>query len=266
MSDRTPLALVPLGTNGFYPSHGRQTMSYLLASPGSAVLLDAGSGLARLGEPDVAARLEGVDAIDVVLSHYHLDHVIGLSFLTAVAGGRRVRIHAPAPPLTQFGSEALDRLLAPPLFPVPLHRWPIAVEVRPYSGDRLAVGPHELALRAQKHPGGSVGFRLGDRLAYVTDTVMDLATIPFVRGVDTLLHEVWLDEEEARREDADRGGHSAADAVADLAREAKVRRLVPVHHRPTRDAGALAAMRERIARRAGTEVELPVEGRALEIR
>lgn len=265
MSERPPLSLVPLGTNGFYPSHGRQTMSFLLASPGAALLLDAGSGVARLGEPEIAARLEGAGTIEVVLSHYHLDHVIGLSFLTAVAGGRRVRIHAPSPPLTAFGSEALDRLIAPPLFPVPLHRWPIPVEVRPFSGERMVAGPHELALRAQKHPGGSVGLRLGDRLAYVTDTVMDLATIPFVRGVDTLLHEIWLDEEEARREDAGSAGHSAADAVADLAREAKVRRLVPVHHRPTRDPAALAAMRERIARRAGIEVELPVEGRALEL-
>jgi len=265
VSDRAPLVLVPLGTNGFYPSHGRQTMSYLLASPGSAVLLDAGSGVARLGEPEVARHLEGADAIEVVLSHYHLDHVIGLSFLTAVAGGRRIRIHAPTPPLTAFGSEALDRLIAPPLFPVPMHRWPIPVEVRPFSGDRLLAGPHELALRAQKHPGGSVGFRLGDRLAYVTDTVMDLATIPFVRGVDTLLHEIWLDEEEARREDAGSAGHSAADAVADLAREAGVRRLVMVHHRPTRDDATLAAMRDRIARRSGVEVELPAEGRAVEI-
>jgi ribonuclease BN (tRNA processing enzyme) len=260
-----PLRLVPLGTNGFFPTQGRQTMACLLAWPGGALLLDAGSGVARLAEPAVRAWLDGIERLDVVLTHYHLDHVVGLSYLPGLAREWKIRIFAPAPPLTAFGSEALDRLIAPPLFPVGFHRWPMPVEVVPYAGATLAVGALELRLRAQKHPGGSVGLRLGDALAYVTDTVLDLATVAFVRGVRTLLHEVWLDDDEAARDDPGRTGHSAAGPVADLAREAGVGRLVPIHHHPRRDAAALERLAAGMRERAGCPVELPVEGRVIEL-
>lgn len=254
---------MPLGTNGYFPTHGRQTMSFLLAAPGAALLLDAGSGVARLGEPAVRAHLDGVERLEILLTHYHLDHVVGLSFLPGVLGTLPVRIHAPVPPLVAIGSEGLDRLLSPPLFPVPVHRWPLPVEVAPYSGSRLEIGPFALALRAQKHPGGSVGVRLGDRLAYVTDTVFDAATIEFVRGVGTLLHEVWLDDVEAAAADAGASGHSAASSVAQLARAAGVGRLCPVHHHPRRDPVALTRLVEGMRDAAGCPVVLLAEGEAV---
>jgi ribonuclease BN (tRNA processing enzyme) len=257
------LELVPLGTNGYFPSHGRQTASYLLGHPGGVLLLDAGTGVGRLLEPELAARVERHERLDVLLTHYHLDHVVGLASLPAVARGRKVRIFAPAAPLTAAGTEALDRLIGPPLFPAAFHRWPMPVEVVPYAGSELAIGGLELRLRAQKHPGGSVGVRVGDFLAYVTDTVLDLATVALVRGVGTLLHEVWLDDDEAAREDAGRSGHSAASEVADLARAAAVGRLVPIHHHPRRSAAELDRLAAALRARAGVEVVQPVEGRAI---
>jgi ribonuclease BN (tRNA processing enzyme) len=260
----TPTAtLVPLGTNGYFPTFGRQTMAFLLAAPGAALLLDAGSGVARLTEPAVRPLLDGVERLEIVLTHYHLDHVVGLSFLPGVLGTLPVRIHAPVPPLVTIGSEALDRLLSPPLFPVPLHRWPLPVEVAPYSGGRLEVGPFVLSLRAQKHPGGSVGVRIGDALAYVTDTIFDPVTIDFVRGVGTLLHEVWLDDTEAAA--ADSSGHSAAGNVAALARAAGVGRLCPVHHHPHRDPEAVERLVAGMRSAAGCPVELLREGEAVAV-
>jgi len=259
----TDLTLVPLGTGGYFPSQGRQTMAFLVRSPGAALLLDAGSGVARLADEAVQHHLDGVERLEVLLTHYHLDHVVGLSFLPGVLGERSARVHAPVPPLVAAGTEALDRLLAPPLFPVPLHRWPIAVEVAPYSASRLEIGPFALSLRAQKHPGGSVGVRIGDRLAYVTDTVLDLATIDFVRGVDTLLHEVWLDDDEAAAVDAGTSGHSAAGPVADLARAAGVGRLCPVHHPPRRNEQGVERMAAAMGERAGCPVIHLREGEAL---
>jgi ribonuclease BN (tRNA processing enzyme) len=265
VSAAPPARLLPLGTNGYLPSFGRQTMSYLVAAPGTALLLDAGSGVARLGEPPARELLAGAERLDILLTHYHLDHVIGLSYLPGVVSGLPVRIFAPAPPLTAFGSEALDRLLSPPLFPVPIHRWPMPVEVVPYAGAALEIGPFAVRVRAQKHPGGSVGVRIGDRLAYVTDTILDLRTIDFVRGVGTLLHEVWLDDAQAARDDAGRTGHSSASPVAALAREAAVGRLVPVHHHPRRSPEALDELLAVLRAAAGCPVELPVEGQAIEL-
>ncbi|HSG84893.1 MAG TPA: MBL fold metallo-hydrolase, partial [Candidatus Limnocylindrales bacterium] len=251
MSAPTALRLVPLGTGGYFPSAGRQTMAFLLVWPGGALLLDAGTGVARLAEPGIGRLLEGVGRLDVLLTHYHLDHVAGLSYLPGILRETELRIFAPTPPLTTHGSEALDRLISPPLFPVGFHRWPMPVEVVPYAGSDLRIGPLEVRVRAQKHPGGSVGVRIGDALAYITDTILDLSTIPFVHGVRNLLHEVWLDDDEAAREDAGRAGHSAAGPVAELATTAQVGRLLPIHHHPRRTAEALEALVSSMRRRAG---------------
>lgn len=265
MSGPVRLRLVPLGTGGYFPAHGRQTMSFLLLGAGGALLLDAGSGVARLAEPAVAGLLAGHERLDILLTHYHLDHVVGLSYLPGVWRGRPVRLFAPAPPLVETGpEEALGRLLAPPLFAASLATFPLPVEVVPYREERLEIGPLALRLRAQRHPGGSVGVRIGDEIAYVTDTVLDPETEPFVRGVSLLLHEVWLTDEEAAGGEAERSGHSSASAVADLARRAGVGRLVPVHHHPRRTPDELTALAAAMAARSGLPVAIAVEGEPIE--
>jgi len=260
------MRIAVLGAAGYLPAAGRQTMSVLVEAGETTLLLDAGSGVARLLEPAIRALLPPGRRLDVLLTHYHLDHVVGLSYLPGLANDRPVRLHAPRPPLTEFGPEvAFERLLGKPLFPVPIERWPMPTEVTAYAGPELAIGELTLRVRAQRHPGGSVGVRIGDALAYVTDTVMDPATAEFARGVKLLLHEVWLSEDEGAREDAARTGHSDAAQVADLARDAAVRKLWLVHHHPRRGAEELAAMAARMTARAGLPCEVPAEGRVYEL-
>jgi ribonuclease Z len=261
----SPLKLSALGAAGYLPTHGRQTMSFLLVDGETRLLLDAGTGLGRIIEPAIAALLPPGRRLDILLTHYHLDHIVGLSYLAGLSQERPLRIHAPAPPLVAAGPEALDLLLSPPLFPVTIDRWAMPVEVVPYSSTQLTIGSLTLRLRSQRHPGGSVGVRVGDRLAYVTDTVMDPATVDFVAGVELLLHEVWLSEEEAVVEEAARTGHSDAGAVADLAREAGVGKLWVVHHHPRRSPAEVASMAGRMAARSGIPVEVPVEGVVVEL-
>lgn len=255
--------LLPLGTRGFIPARGGQTMSFLLEREGALLLLDAGSGVARLAEPGPAEWLASAERLDVVLTHYHLDHVIGLSYLPGVARHLPVTIHAPAPPLTEAGPEALERLISPPLFPHAIAEWPMPTNVVGYAEGPLRIGPFTLRLRAQRHPGGSVGLRLDDAMAYITDTVADPATVPFVNRVDLLLHEVWLSDEEAANALA--SGHSAAAEVAEIAALARVRRVALVHHHPGRDAAALEALRASVEQRAGLPALLLEEGKPLDV-
>jgi ribonuclease BN (tRNA processing enzyme) len=205
------MRLVPLGTNGYIPSQGRQSMAYLVLTDDTALLLDAGTGVARLLEPKIEAMLEGYPRLEVLLTHYHLDHVVGMSFLPGVWPTRPVRIHAPGPPLVDATpDDALCRLIHPPLFPIPLPEFPMPVELDRLTGAPVVIGGVELRFRAQQHPGGSVGVRLGDAMAYITDTVADDASAEFAQGVDLLLHEVWL----GPGGEAGATGHSAADEVA----------------------------------------------------
>jgi len=254
------MQLAPLGTNGYFPSHGRQTMSFLVLTAKQALLLDAGTGVARLLEPPVAAAVAGYRDLDIVLSHYHLDHVAGLSYLPAVWPRGRIRIFGPADPMVESDPRtALERLLAPPLFPVKIEAFPAAVELIPVREHELRIGELQLRCWAQPHAGGSMGIRIGDEIAYVTDTGVDAERLEWVRGVRLLMHELWLTDEEAAREKI--AGHSSLGAVAGYARQAGANHLMLVHHHPRHDNDEVRRMAERVAELAGIPATPGEEGR-----
>ena len=255
------MLLVPLGTNGFFSTGARQTMSFLALADGTAVLLDAGTGVARLLDPSLRERLATCETLDILLTHYHLDHVAGLAYLSAVWPGGAVRIHAPAPPLVDGDPSALERLIGPPLFPKGLYDFGLPLEIRRYAADSMTLAGSPVRLRRQDHPGGSVGVRWGD-LAYCTDCRIDEGSAAFVDGVDLLLHEVWVTAAEEAA-GSPREGHSTVEEVAELAARAAVGRLAPVHHRPGRTDEELAFMRRRLADLSGVEVIEAREGEVL---
>ena len=258
------LRWIPLGTNGFFPSHGRQTMSFLVEAEDRLLLLDAGTGVARLGEAAITALIRQHEELDVLLTHYHLDHIVGLASLFAV-WGRRVTVWAPGEPLVDAeGPEELGRLIRPPFFPKRLTEMGQPVTLRSYRESELDIGPLHLRLRRQRHPGGSVGVRLDDRFAYVTDTEEDEATVPFVAGVDTLLHEVWFLERETRERNFRPRGHSSTTGVAEIAARADVGLLVPVHHHPMRDAAEIDEVVDELAAAGSREVLLAREAEVFE--
>jgi ribonuclease BN (tRNA processing enzyme) len=259
-----------LGAGGYMPA-GRHTMSFLLDSGDDLLLLDAGTGVARLLEPDLAQRLAAHRGpLDILFSHYHIDHVVGLTYVLAAWTGKPLRLLGPAPPLVDGRpEEAARRLFAPPLFPLTLETMPNRFDIVELTTERprLELLGLPVRLRRQPHPGGSIGIRLGDRLAYVTDTAADRATVEFVRGVDWLLHEVWVSDREAEALDPGEHGHTAAGKALEIALAAGVRHLVPIHHHPKRDGAGVRALAAALERDAGgkLDVAIPEEGRALTI-
>lgn len=216
------MKLLLLGTTGYHPNDRRQTACLML--PEQGVVLDAGTAFYRVGE-HVAT-----DSLDVFLSHAHLDHSVGLTFVFDVRAERpdlgRVTVHAEPAKIDAIRTHLFAQLL----FPVmpPLEFAPLAAEVRLRDGGRLSHFP-------LKHPGGSVGFRLDwpDRsLAYVTDTVASpsAAYVEKIRGVDLLVHECYFGDDSP--DQAELTGHSCLSQVARVAAAAGVGRLVLVHVNP----------------------------------
>jgi len=254
--------LVPLGINGYIPSFGRQTMSFLLLTGKEALLLDAGTGVGRLLEPTIIGLLRPYDCLNIILSHYHLDHVVGLSYLPGTWMRGVVRIYAPGSPFVEVEpDEALGRLLRPPLFPRRFEDFPTPVEVIPAKSGFLKIGNMSVQLHGQNHPGGSVGVRIGDGIAYVTDTPVEQTTETFVQGVKLLLHEVWLTDEEAERDEVEREKHSYVSGVAQIAKHAKVGSLMPIHHQPKRSDAEIHKLVQEMEALAGVEGVVPEEGR-----
>ncbi|HEX5471716.1 MAG TPA: hypothetical protein VFW73_07500 [Lacipirellulaceae bacterium] len=65
------MKLVLLGTGGYFPTSRRQTACLML--PEIGVVLDAGSGICRIG------KYLRTDYLEIFLTHAHLDHIAGLT-------------------------------------------------------------------------------------------------------------------------------------------------------------------------------------------
>jgi len=260
------IRVLPLGINGFIPSFGRQTMSVLILTESETLLLDAGTGVARFLDPSVMDLVRPYDCLNVILSHYHLDHVVGLSYLNGIQAWKRIRIYGPGKPFADVEpDQALHRLIHPPFYPVTLRDFPTPVEIIPLKEEALQIGTLSIQVQAQNHPGGSMGIRIGDSVAYVTDTPVLQATESFVRGVRLLLHETWLTDAEAETDEVERSRHSSVSPVAQLSKQAKVGHLMPIHHHPRRPDAEIREIVKSMESLAGIEVFVPEEGRIWEV-
>jgi ribonuclease BN (tRNA processing enzyme) len=187
------------------------------------LLIDAGTGLQHLVErPEL---LRDVERIDLVLTHFHLDHVVGLSYLPALP--LQPVVWGPGEMLTGASTRSiLKRLLGRPLFSAPLDA--IAADVREVVGSELDLGSFEISVRVQeRHSDPTLAFRVGDLVTYCTDTGPDPATAGFAAGSRVLLHEAWYT--------APSSGdpfHTSSDDAAAIARDASVERLVLIHVSP----------------------------------
>ena len=217
------MKIVLLGTTGYHPNDRRHTPCMVI--PECGLMLDAGTAMYRAGE-----YLE-TDELDIFLTHAHLDHVVGLSFLFSVRSVHpleRITVHAAEEKLAAIR----EHLFSEHLFPVepPYDTRPLRAEEPLPGGGQLTHFP-----LWHQGDGGSLGFRLdwpGHSMAYVTDTTAEAEAdyVEKIRGVDLLLHECYYPDSNAQW--AQRTGHSCTTPVAQVARKAKAGRLVLVHINP----------------------------------
>ena len=222
-----------LGTGGYHPSEDRHTACLML--PELGVILDAGTSFFRVREH------LATDTLDIFLSHAHLDHVAGLTYLLDILHDRsmhRVTVHGEASKLQGVRQHLFSQLLFPVEPPFDTREL--------VCGDAIAL-PERGTLKhfPLKHPGGAVGFRLSwpdCSLAYVTDTTAkpDADYIEHIRGVDVLVHECYFAD--GHDELAELTGHSCLSPVAELARTAEVGRLILVHVNPLATREQIAAL------------------------
>jgi ribonuclease BN (tRNA processing enzyme) len=241
-----------LGSGGWIPTTKRETCCTFLRKDSQALLLDAGTGVHRLLEqPELLA---GVGRLNVVLTHFHVDHIVGLSYLPALSLPEPPTIWGPGQLLAGGSTRSiLERLLSPPIFSAPLRT--IAGDVLEIPKERaFEVGPFSMSIRIQElHAGSTVALRIGDDLTYCTDTGPDPGNVGFASGSRVLLHEAWY-----ARESSDDGNHSAGGDAGRIAREAGVDHLVLIHINPLEasdEALEASAAREFPATRVGVDLE-----------
>jgi ribonuclease BN (tRNA processing enzyme) len=217
-----------LGAGGWIPTGMHATCSALVRAGEAAVLIDAGTGIERLVSD--RSLLEGVAQLDVVLTHFHLDHVAGLAYMPGLrgAGGCPPRLWGPGAAVFGTPTEAvLRRAFTPPFADADFGL--VASEVGELAVGEQRVGPFTVTARRQEgHSTPTLALRFDDLLTYCTDTPYDPGNADLALGGGVLMHEAWALEGTPEATPI----HSSGRDAARVAAEAGVERLVLIHLHP----------------------------------
>ena len=158
------------------------------------VVLDAGTGIRELG---LELEQQGVREMDLLISHFHMDHLQGFPFFTpSYNKDVRISIHlAPGGPGHTL-AEPFQRLMQEPHFPVPFHVLAADIRFHEMNGS-CRLGDISVTSHPVNHPGGCIAYRLEYRekiMVYLTDHepyagAEDGTIREFTRGADLVIRE-----------------------------------------------------------------------------
>ncbi len=238
------------GVRGSIASPGPKTLRYggntscvaVESETGGLIVLDAGSGFCPLGDALMKGPFgKGQGKMTLLLSHTHMDHMIGFPFAVPVhIPGNKFVIYGPA--ASRKGLEELhEGLVAPAYSPVyTLDNIGSNLDFRRIPSEPFQIG--EVKAAAQRFPHGigiySWGFKLteGERtLVYVPDVeyrrgIIHDEAIEFVRDADLLIHDAYFTQQDYTPD----WGHCRIKQAVMLAEVAGVDRLILFHHAPHR--------------------------------
>jgi len=237
------------GVRGSIPSPGEHTVKYggntscvyVELSNGRKLVLDAGTGIRKLGKQLVNPD----ETVNILLSHAHWDHIQGFPFFDPIyQPGRRIRVFT--------GGTNENSKLCSMFNQIDGANFPISAADLPSNSERIfddmetTLSGDDIHIRhiTINHPGGGSAFRIEDEgtsCAYITDNELEppgkVTTsydqwVDFCRGVDVLIHDAQYLESDMPHKHG--WGHSLVSQVRQLAVDAEIGCLAMFHHDPDR--------------------------------
>jgi ribonuclease BN (tRNA processing enzyme) len=205
-----------LGTNGWYDTKTGTTLCIFIATREYNIVLDAGNGFTKLDKV-----LSNSNPLFLFLSHFHLDHLIGLHSLIKFSFDRKLTISGPK------GTEKVLKALLRQPFTAPLAHLSYKTEIleMPESENRFPFGVKGMDL---VHPPLSMGYRFhleGKEIAYCADTGYCENAVTLAKGADFLISECSF----LPGENSADWPHLNPQSAARIAKEAGATRLALVH-------------------------------------
>ncbi|NLO92118.1 MAG: MBL fold metallo-hydrolase [Elusimicrobia bacterium] len=259
------------GSRGSIPVSGAEYVKYggdtacveLRSSSGAVLVVDAGTGMRRLGKQ---LLLEQTASCDLLLTHVHWDHVIGFPFFFPIyRKGFNLRITSCAENEAGVRAQVADIMRAP-YFPVEFSKTACDFTFNVFCACGSELAGFRIDNIALNHPNGGFGYKFtenGKTFVFLTDNELD-GPYPggrtfddyakFCSGADLLVHDAEYTPTEYPAYKS--WGHSSYDRALELAMQAGVRELGLFHHNQNRSDSELDAIVEDCRARAGSRLRV----------
>lgn len=231
------------GSRGSIPVSGKEYLKYggdtaciEIRSGRDIIIIDAGTGIRRLGNELVR---EGVFSYDLFFTHAHWDHLMGFPFFRPLyLNNARIRIHG-YPFAVNFIEEMLTKVMSHPNFPVDYADIQAEIEYIHGCPERVNIDDITVATIPLSHPNQGNGYKFtadGKTFTFLTDNELNYVHpggcefadyVEFARGSDLLMHDAEYTDEEWKR--YKEWGHSAYSSALELALQAGVKQLGLFH-------------------------------------
>lgn len=205
-----------LGTNGWYDTETGNTVCTLLETDSYFIILDAGNGLHKMDQCITSKK-----PIYIFLSHFHLDHIVGLHILNKFNFDQKVNIYG------QIGTkDLLGKIINEP-YTVSFDK--LSFKVKIYE---LSEGVHNIPFLVKclflYHPSECLGFRFeidNKIITYCSDTGVCKNIVNLAKNADIFITEASL---KVGQHD-DSWPHLSPTDAAELAKKANVKTLILTH-------------------------------------
>lgn len=230
--------------------YGCNTSCIKVEAGDKVIILDAGTGLVRLGE-----TLSGDEGhIILLLSHYHYDHIEGLTYFDPLYSGKHVDLYG-----CRYGGrgikEQLNEYVRAPFSPRSIQEFSDKVNYMDMSGNDVFQVGEDIRIRTQQlnHPNGSLGYRIeyhGKSVVYMLDNEagnsIQERRFLFYKDADLVIWDSHFTQEEYDSERYIGWGHSTHEQGVELAKAANVKRILFTHHAPWRTDRELDEIEEKL--------------------
>jgi phosphoribosyl 1,2-cyclic phosphodiesterase len=232
------------GARGSIPVSGKEYTKYggdttcleIRAQSGHIIIVDAGTGIRRLGNRLIN---DGHESYHFLFTHAHWDHLMGFPFFKPLyRKGTKLTVYR-CPYAGAYAEKMITRILTPPNFPVKYSDLSAEIVFKEGCPDEFAIGSLTVVPIHLSHPNGGRGYKFieDDKcFVFLTDNELGFvhpgglpiqAYAEFAAGADLIVHDAEFTPQEY--ETYIEWGHSSYADVLDLATRAEVKKLGLFH-------------------------------------
>lgn len=232
------------GSRGSIPVSGKEYLKYggdttcleIRAESGDIIIVDAGTGIRRLGNLLVE---EKHFRYNFIFTHAHWDHVMGFPFFKPLYYQNAELLMHRCPFDSKFVETILSKVMSPPNFPVKYSNIKAKITYEEACPATFEIGSVEITPIPISHPNSGSGYKFvesGKTFVFLTDNELGYVHpgglqrrdyTEFSKGADFLIHDAEYTPTEYKKTKS--WGHTTFTDALELAFDAGARKLGLFH-------------------------------------